>query len=221
MKLVIISDTHSLHKTKEMVQIPDGDVLIHCGDVSNAGYEQEILGFIKWFSAQPHEHKVFIAGNHDFGLQLKSQAVTDAIKEAEERGVVYLEDSGVEIGGLKFWGSPWTPTFFDWAFMKNRGDESDCIGQVWQQVPDDTQVLITHGPPRLMNNLDYTTYGHINVGCDDLMIRVNQLQDLRLNCFGHIHGGYGVREIDGKNFVNASTCTEKYYPTNEPIIVEL
>ena len=53
------------------------------------------------------------------------------------------------------------------------------------------------------------------------MIRVNQLQDLRLNCFGHIHGGYGVREIDGKTFVNASTCTEKYYPTNEPIIVEL
>lgn len=221
MKIVVISDTHSLHKSSEMAQIPDGDVLIHCGDVSNSGYEQEILTFIKWFKDQPHKHKVFIAGNHDFGLQNKRPGVIDAIEKAKDHGVIYLEDSGADIGGLKFWGSPWTPTFFDWAFMKNRGDGLGCIGEVWQKIPDDTQVLITHGPPRLMNNLDYTTYGHINCGCDDLMIRVNQLQDLRLNCFGHIHGGYGVREIDGKTFVNASTCTERYYPTNEPIIVEL
>ena len=221
MKVVIISDTHGLFRSKSMQPIPDGDLLIHCGDVSNVGYVNEIKDFIKWFSEQPHKRKIFIGGNHDFGLQTKMNELEEAIKEAEAHGVTYLQDSGVEIDGLKFWGSPWTPEFSDWAFMKGRGEGVGRIGEVWEKIPDDTDVLITHGPPRLMNTLDYTTYGNINVGCDDLMFRINQLPNLKLNCFGHIHGGYGTKEIDGKIFVNASTCTEMYRPTNEAIVVDL
>jgi len=113
MKLVCISDTHSLHW--RMPDIPDGDVLIHAGDCLDQGTLENIEDLNNWLGTLPHRHKIVIAGNHDWAFQetpeLARQALTNAI---------YLEDSGVETEVVRFWGSPWTPTFMDWAFMLDR-----------------------------------------------------------------------------------------------------
>jgi predicted phosphodiesterase len=206
--------------------VPDGDVLIHCGDVCNRGSSYEFLDFLKWFSEFPHETKIFIAGNHDFALHNKSDEVKHALANLELSGtsIHYLEDSGITIQNgdeppVNFWGTPWTPEFYNWAFMKSRGED---IAEVWAKVPDDTHVLITHGPPMTHTFLDYTVYDHINVGCEEQAKRILELKDLKINCFGHIHEGYGLTETpDGVQLINASVCTLRYQPWNKPIEIEI
>jgi len=225
MKLVIISDTHSLHNNM-INPVPDGDVLIHCGDVCNRGTTKDFLDFLNWFSKFPHETKIFIAGNHDFALQNKPDEVKHALANLELSGtnIHYLEDSGITIQNgdeapVNFWGSPWTPEFYNWAFMKKRGEE---MAEVWAKVPEDTHVLITHGPPKTDTFVDYAVYDSINVGCEEQAKRILDLKDLKVNCFGHIHEGYGMRETaTGLLLINASVCTLRYYPWNKPVEIEL
>ena len=225
MKLVIISDTHSLHGTM-LNPVPDGDVLIHCGDVCNRGTTNDFLDFLAWFSTFPHETKIFIAGNHDFALQDQSDAVKHALADLDlsGTGIHYLQDSGLTIQNgdeapVNFWGTPWTPEFYNWAFMKKRGNE---MAEVWAKVPDNTNVLITHGPPMTKTFLDYAVYGAVNVGCEEQIKRIAELKDLKINCFGHIHEGYGLSETaDGVQLINASVCTLRYQPWNKPIEIEI
>lgn len=208
MRLVLISDTHGLHN---QVKLPDGDVLIHSGDCLNHGTNaKEVISFASWFKAQPHRHKILVAGNHDFFFEQYRADCETALGPSVE----YLEDSRVTIGGLHFWGSPITPRFFNWAFMRDRGF---AIRQHWRMIPDDTNILITHGPPDGM--LDECRDGH--VGCFDLTRRLETLPNLKLNVFGHIHSGYGVRKVGDLTFVNASQCNEKYRIVNDPIVVDL
>ena len=108
MRLVLISDTHGQH---DQLRIPDGDVFVHAGDMSNMGEPAEIREFAEWLYAQPHKHKVVIAGNHDFLFEDEPAKARAMLK-----GCAYLQDSAVTIGGLRFYGSPYTPRFFDWAF---------------------------------------------------------------------------------------------------------
>jgi predicted phosphodiesterase len=97
MRLVCISDTHLRHVFKD-IPIPDGDVLIHCGDATFTGKLPEIATFADWFARQPHQHKIFVAGNHDFGFQFQREEAIAALP----KGVHYLEDSGVTIDHVKF-----------------------------------------------------------------------------------------------------------------------
>ena len=128
MKLACISDTHSLHR--RIPDIPDGDVLIHAGDCLGQGTLENIEVLNDWLGTLPHRYKIVIAGNHDWAFQetpeLARQALTNAI---------YLEDSGVEIEGIRFWGSPWTPTFMDWAFMLERGQQLHKNGSLYRAIP--------------------------------------------------------------------------------------
>jgi predicted phosphodiesterase len=225
MKLVIISDTHSLQGTM-LNPVPDGDVLIHCGDVCNRGTINDFLDFLAWFSTFPHETKIFIAGNHDFALQDQSDPVKHALADLDlsGTGIHYLQDSGLTIQNgdeapVNFWGTPWTPEFYNWAFMKKRGNE---MAEVWAKVPDNTNVLITHGPPMTKTFLDYAVYGAVNVGCEEQAKRITELKDLKINCFGHIHEGYGLTETaEGVQLINASVCTLRYQPWNKPIEIEI
>ncbi len=207
MRLVCVSDTHLRHD----FTVPDGDVLIHAGDGTHLGEPREVEAWFSWLAALPHAHKVIIAGNHDFLFQ----RVPEMIPALLPKGVIYLQDSGVEIEGLKIWGSPWQPWFFDWAFNLERGP---AIAKAWAKIPDDTEVLITHGPPA--DILDKVPNGD-HVGCEDLRARVKQLSKLKLHVFGHIHHSYGKRTIGGVTYINASTCSEQYWPTNAPIIIDL
>ena len=218
MRIVCISDTHGLH---DKLKIPDGDLLIHSGDLCNTGTEQDVQVFAKWIDRLPHRWKIVIAGNHDWFFQQNP----DLAHAYLEPGVIYLQDSGCEIEGLKFWGSPWQPWFQDWAFnLPRRGHQ---IREKWNLIPFDTDVLITHGPPhgvrdrvRPQGNRETEPSSYDPLGCEELAIRVKAVKP-RLHVFGHIHDGHGTIEGDDTRFVNASICTEAYQPTNAPIVVEL
>lgn len=204
MKLVILSDTHGYHD-RLTDTLPAGDVLIHCGDVSRRSDEQSVIDFVRWFEQQPFDHKIYIAGNHD--KYISAKRFTDSINFPP----IYLQDSGCEIDGIKFWGSPWTPTFFDWYWMKDRGEE---IASVWKKIPDDVDVLITHGPPSGLGTLSAACrHGSppIDVGCRDLRLKVDQVKP-KVHCFGHIHEGFGRKLVDGILFVNASYPHEEFQP---------
>ena len=116
MRVVCISDTHNCNG---QISVPDGDVLVHSGDATITGTVAEIKNFNTWFSALPHRHKVFIAGNHDWLFERENAAARELLSD----NITYLQDSAVEIEGLKFYGSPWQPRFFDWAFNLDRGPE--------------------------------------------------------------------------------------------------
>lgn len=210
MRLVCISDTHSLHR--RISDIPDGDVLIHAGDCLGAGTIENVHDLNDWLGTLPHRHKIVIAGNHDWAFQETPDLAVEALTNA-----TYLEDSGVIIEGVRFWGSPWTPTFMDWAFMLDRGQP---LYQKWQEIPDNTDVLITHGPPKGIGDEANLGFKSQNVGCVDLLHRLDRL-NLKAHIFGHIHECYGEHRHGDTVLINASTCTPRYAPTNPPIVVEV
>ena len=210
MKLVCISDTHGKH---ESVTVPDGDVLVHAGDSTNMGYEFEIERFLRWYGAMPHEHKILIAGNHDWCFENNPTLYANM---CASHCVIYLQDQATIIDGVKFYGSPWQPEFCGWAFNLERGP---ALAGCWAEIPDDTQVLITHGPR--WGALDLLYHGE-RVGCADLAKRIETLT-LKAHVFGHVHCCYGrvKDELRGTELINASICNEAYEPVNAPIVIEI
>ena len=207
MRIVCLSDTHC--QTNQL-WVPDGDVLIVAGDVCLGGYDHELLLFDKFLEQLPHKHKLIIAGNHDWALEdAEVEEIKGLVKNA-----LYLEDSGVDIEGIKFWGSPWQPVFCNWAFNLPRGQP---LADIWALIPDDTDILITHTPP--YGILDQIYSGE-HVGCEDLREALQRVLP-KVHIFGHIHEGYGVLRENGTTFINASVCDERYRPVNTPIVIDL
>lgn len=214
MKIVCLSDTHNCNK---QIEVPDGDLLIHSGDATINGTIPEITAFNKWFSSLPHKHKIFVAGNHDWLFE-RENAVARRLLDSS---IIYLQDSSCDIEGLKIYGSPWQPRYFDWAFNLMRGAE---LAEKWKLIPNDTNILITHGPPNGILDLVPRQYFNENTGCEELRKRVEDiapLGHLKLHIFGHIHCGYGTDEKFGVKFVNASNCDEAYQPSQPPFVIEI
>jgi Icc-related predicted phosphoesterase len=210
-KITFISDTHTKHKHLTN-DLPGGDILIHCGDISSRGYMTEIKNFLEWFDGiKGYEHKIFIAGNHDFGFQDNPKECAKLLQDYPT--VTYLEDSSVIVDGIKIYGSPWQPRFHNWAFNVNRGWD---IAQKWEKIPQDTDILITHGPS--LGILDITNISE-RVGCEDLYKRVMEINP-KVHAFGHIHSSYGMKEMDGMTFINASNLGEDYLYQNDPITLD-
>lgn len=209
MKLVFISDTHTLH---DKFNIPDGDFLIHCGDVSSRGYRSEVEYFLDWYCDLPHKHKIMIPGNHDFFFEEYYEASSNY---CGSRNIHLLIDSGIDLEGIKFWGSPITPYFHNWAFNRFRGSS---IQPHWDKIPEGVDVLITHGPPAYMENgLSMVLEGE-DVGCEDLYKAIKRVNP-KINAFGHIHEGYGTYDDGQTIFMNCSLLNRRYSPTNKPIEV--
>lgn len=200
------------------MQIPEGDVLVHAGDITWKGNLDAVKRFNEWLGELPHKVKIVIAGNHDFCFEKPSEKF---LARGRLTNCIYLEDSGEEIDlldGRKFtvWGSPWTPWFYDWAFNEERGP---LIREHWDMIPDNTDIVVTHGPP--YGYLDKTDRGP-RAGCEELATAIQRIKP-KIHVFGHIHEGYGV-EIDpnvGTKYINASSCTLQYRPTNPPIVVDI
>lgn len=209
MKLVLISDTHGQHKK---FTIPDGDVLIFAGDMMTSGRDHfEVISFNKWIGTLPHPHKIVIAGNHDRIFETNPSYARGLLTNA-----TYLENSGCEIDGVKFWGSPYTPAFCNWAFNST----SEELKHHWSLIPNDTDVLVTHGPPWSCLDKAHPTHEHLgDPVLHDRLIEVCP----KLHVFGHIHGSgsKGVRDLSGLWHVNASLVNEAYAPVNKPIVVDL
>jgi Icc-related predicted phosphoesterase len=221
-RFVCLSDTHNL--TKNMV-VPPGDVLLHSGDFSSMGNKSEIIDFNLFLSRLPHRNKLIIAGNHDLTFDLENfeslkrnfqnlRNLDAPVIKSLLKDCIYLEDSFFNVAGYKIYGSPWTPTFFNWGFNLDRGEP---IAAKWELIPRDTDILMTHGPP--LGYLDVCSDG-FSAGCSDLLNKVLDIKPL-VHLFGHIHEGYGVGYNDHTAFINASNCTLRYVPKNPPLVFDL
>ena len=215
MKIMFLSDTHGRHLeiTELYGELPYVDIIVHSGDCTRYGEFEETDLFMNWFSKQNAKHKVLVAGNHDFVLQ---QMDRRNWLLANNYGVTYLEDSFINIDGIGIYGSPWSPVFGMWAFMKNRNAELD---EVWQKVPTDGSVdlLVTHTPR--YGRFDVSVRGNYNVGCEMLANRINDIHP-KVHVFGHIHecGGMIKEEtevpIKGMVSLNASLLNIRYVLAN-------
>jgi predicted phosphohydrolase len=197
MRIIALSDTHNRHAR---LDIPDGDVVVHAGDFTNMGTIGEVTDFLAWYSGLLHPHKVLIAGNHDLLFENEPALAYSLLRD--HPGITYLQDAGVEIRGLLFWGSPWQPRFGSWAFNLDH----DGLVRRWARIPDEAAVVVTHGPPHGI--LDLTTRGP-RAGCTALRERLRDIGP-KLHICGHIHeavGRYQACREDGSMstlHVNAS-----------------
>ncbi|MFC1679413.1 metallophosphatase domain-containing protein [Elusimicrobiota bacterium] len=207
MRIVCIADTHSRY---EGLEIPDGDILIHAGDLTSLGRPAEVVEAADFLQRLPHRHKIVIAGNHDFLFEREPEKAEAVIARS---GCTYLLDTEVEVEGLRIYGSPWQPWFGDWAFNLGRGYD---IRQKWDLIPKGIDILVTHGPPRGI--LDEMTSGE-RVGCEELLEKVRELKP-KWHVFGHIHEGYGQVKDGDTEFVNASICDIRYDPINKPRVLK-
>jgi Icc-related predicted phosphoesterase len=169
-----------------------------------------VAAFVQWLAGLDHKHKILIAGNHDWLFQKDPARAKSILPES----ITYLQDRRVEIQTLKIYGSPWQPAFMGWAFNLPRGRP---IRKKWKRIPDDTDILITHGPPAGI--LDQSYAGE-HVGCADLRETIQRVKP-KLHVFGHIHKSYGSTVVSGTRFVNASICNEDYLPSNPPVVIDL
>jgi Icc-related predicted phosphoesterase len=219
MKILCMSDTHN----KLMgcpSDWPEADVVVHAGDLTMMGTGSEIAAAGRWLNTLPAPEIVVIAGNHDWGFQ-RDREVNEAILKEHCPHVTYLQDSGCEIAGVKFWGSPWQPWFHSWAFNLERGK---ALREKWDLIPDGTDVLITHGPPHgILDEIAWEGAPAEHVGCEELNKRVQKLSrpEGRVHVFGHIHCAYGQDILYRTHFINAAICNEQYEPVNEPVLIEL
>ena len=211
-----MSDSHQRHNG---ISMPSGDVLVHAGDFCSHGDYKEVESFGKWLAGLDFNHVVFIAGNHDMTFESSLRKSLSLIPERTKSGgkVHYLQDSYVVLDGVKFYGSPWQPKFYNWAFnLKRDGDE---IRDKWDKIPNDTDVLVTHCPPYEI--LDKASFGNGNIGCKHLFKRVLDVKPC-LHVFGHCHAGYGMNHhlLDNTIFVNASIVNDWHHIANKPVEYE-
>ncbi len=205
-RIVAISDTHNNHRA---FKIPDGDILIHAGDLTDMGELTDVQDFNDWLGTLPHRHKIVIAGNHDFCFQNEPETAEPLLTNC-----IYLRDQALTVRGINFYGSPWQPWFYNWAFNLQRGPE---IQAKWDLIPENVDILITHGPPGGI--LDKTYLGEA-VGCADLLNAIKRLRPA-YHIFGHIHESYGRFTNGHTEFINASSCSLENEPANAPIVFDI
>lgn len=219
MRITFISDTHNKHK-QVTSSLPGGDLLIHAGDLTSMGYQHEIQGFCSWFNKlENYDHKVFIAGNHDWGFQDNTEKIMEIVNSY--KGIDYLQDNMLLVGGenyedmVKIWGSPWQPEFYNWAFNLPR--EGEELREKWAQIPIDVDILVTHGPAH--GYLDRVIGGWENLGCELLAESIKSKKP-KIHVCGHIHTGYGYIFDGDTHYINAAVLNEQYVFAHKPLTVD-
>jgi len=218
-RFVCISDTHSNQRL--LGNLPEGDVLLHAGDITNKGTMAELKIFNAWLEKQPFQHKIVIAGNHDYALDKKyHDGSTKNCKVMEDilTSCTYLNNKAVTLEGYKIYGRPESPEFHHMAFNRRRGKEMMAC---WEDIPEDTDILLTHTPPFMIR--DRTFFG-THVGCAQLTRTIQtRLPRLKAHVFGHIHEDYGVAKgTNGRTiFINASMCNVLNGTNHKPVVFDL
>ena len=217
MKICCIADLHG----KLDFKVPEADLLLVAGDLCPAYHEPWLcvdlqsdwlnIEFRYWLSFQPVKECVSIFGNHDWIGEFSPYRIPKM-----NANFHYLQDSSIEIMGLKIYGSPWQLEFNNWAFNKT---ESQLISY-WENIPEDIDILLVHSPPyKIMDKVDHGNFVK-HIGSKSLKKRIKEIRP-KIAVFGHNHNGYGIVEEDGIKFVNASLLNEKYEMVNEPVILEI
>lgn len=197
MRILHLSDTHGAHH--RLKALPEADVLIHTGDFTLDGSEVEASDFINWLCNLPYAHKIFICGNHD-------ECLYGAIIEGLDANVHYLNNSGIEIDGIKFYGVP--------MFL------NDCITgrqfQNYANIPDNIDIVITHEPPYgILDESDKT-----NFGSKELLQRIKSISPAA-HLFGHIHCQQGIERLGTTIYSNGTTINNGIINLQTPIIIKL
>lgn len=217
MKICCISDTHGKHNQLDLSQYP-ADVLVHAGDWTQGRDSNfsESMEFLNWFASQDYKYKILVAGNHEKTVELDNRYFYNILESYPT--INYLQDSAIVIEGLKFYGSPRSNKFCNWAFM---GDELS-LDKYWQKIHNDTNVLITHGPAyRCNDHVKRSYWRDPHVGSQSLHYRKKELEGtLKLHISGHIHEAYGISGASPIN-VCASVLNEHYELVNPPVIVQV
>ncbi len=203
---MLLSDTHGLHREIDM---PDGDILLHAGDFTM--FCKDVGGlreFNQWLGELPHRYKCVVPGNHEFILEsdLRHRAILSNAK--------VLVNESITLLGLKIWGSPVTP-LRGVAFGLSSAAERRAV---YSSIADDTDVLITHGPP--FGILDSAGDSELHSGCRELLDAVSRVKP-RLHVFGHCHGGHGLVSGADTLFVNAAMLGLDGNLAFQPTVVQL
>lgn len=224
-RIVFTSDCHG---KLEKITLPKGDILVLAGDIlpnfSRDPYwdrikqERALSELDHYLGTLGFKHIIFVAGNHDW--------IMDQPAEWNKllKNITYLQDQELVIDGIKFYGSPWQPEFCNWAFNLPR--KGLKLKQVWDAIPSDVDILVTHGP----------AWGHLdrivpwpkngirvsdNLGCELLFDRLKDgAIKPKIHAFGHIHGSYGIKQLEHTLFLNSALCNENYDPVNPPHVVD-
>lgn len=204
MRLVFMADTHLFH---EDLVVPDGDLVVHAGDLCRRGTLDELAVFAQLWGNLPHRHKVLVPGNHDWCFARQPGAARAMLPTT-----TVLMDQAAEVAGLHVYGSPWQPEFGGWAFNLPRGE---ALREKWALIPAGLDLLITHGPPYGFG--DRTShgprkYGDDHSGCQDLAARVAAVAP-RLHVFGHIHEDGGAWRSGPTLLANVTTWECERAPT--------
>jgi Icc-related predicted phosphoesterase len=221
MKFTFISDTHTFEK-KIQKHLIGGDTIVHCGDFMDTGRDlSQLKQFLKWFNGlKNYQDKILIAGNHDRLFQdYDEETVFELVSEYED--IIYLQDSGIKyVEGkdiVNIWGSPWQPEFNGWAFNLPRGGYE--LEKVWNKIPKNTDLLITHGPPQGILDTSGEPYNKNLLGCNLLAKRVKEVKP-KIHVFGHIHGSHGYKFDGHTHYINASMLNERYEVAYKPIHID-
>lgn len=202
-----LSDTHQKHSN---VKIPKCDMIIHSGDFDAVTFSS-FMNFINWYSCLDVKYKILVAGNHDLFCE-KNRNFTRQI--CKENAIIYLESESVNIEGINIYGTPITPKFYNWAFMRERGEE---IEREWSKIPNNTDILITHGPPYKILDL---TDNNEHAGCYLLYLKILDIKP-KYNLFGHIHRSYGIYKDEHTTYINSALLDDRYRLVRQPHLFEI
>lgn len=205
-RIVALGDSHGQHKR---IKMPPGDILVHCGDFSNHGDQQNLLNFNQWLGELDYPIKLVTPGNHD-GFTQRDLLLSKALFT----NATLLIDESIEVKGYKFYFSPWTPEFLNWSWMKPR----DQMNQVWDKVPEDIDVLVTHGPPKDILDVVPRPSG-FHAGCEKLYEQVTSRIRPAIHIFGHLHGGHGYHRHGETDYYNVSCLDDNYNMYPNPVTV--
>ena len=200
------------------------DWMKQAAEPTPSGYNpSEAESFFSWYdSIEGYETKILISGNHDRIMENDPSWASGVL--TGYKTIEYLQDEELTLyfdgpngdfpeDNIHIWGSPWQPNFNNWAFNLERGEE---IKRKWNLIPQNTDILITHGPP--FSKLDFVNRGG-NVGCEDLLSKVNSIKP-KIHVFGHIHEGAGYVFDGTTHFFNASVLNDRYEFRNKPITID-
>ncbi len=221
MRVVFLSDTHGRHTEMD---IPEGDVIIHGGDMTDKGTTKEAIRFLHWFESLPHFYKVAIPGNHDLCFNPNLKMGNEEFRRAVQNFTslrdlnMILYDQMCEIEGFRIWGSPYTPAYGSkWTFGIERGQP---MRTHWSQIPATVDILVTHGPPKDILDTYYWNEESERIGCEGLKEAVLAKRP-RLHLFGHVHDSRGVTAEDSITFINGSIIRDDCDSLNPCWVIDI
>ncbi|TXI86784.1 MAG: hypothetical protein E6Q36_08590 [Chryseobacterium sp.] len=209
-----ISDTHGHHNLLNVPDLQTIDVIVHSGDESNNRVvyqnKQEFIDFVEWYKSVNHPYKIFVPGNHSSFVYNNQKEAKRMLNDA---GIIFLNKTSIEIKGLVFYGDPTTPKFGNWFFMAKR---EKTINH-WKKIPENCDILITHGPPKHCLDLTNDIYHRTkSVGDSSLFNTIQKLPNIKVCLYGHVHDceniiNHGILYRDGKIYSNASAVTDNKF----------